>query len=654
MKKMVAILLSLVLVLGLLPTAWGAESVTTFEELEKAVANGGNIVLGADIGSSTDIAATRTLYVAKEVTLDLNGYTLYGPHINETNNKHLYAFIVEEGGTLTVTDTSDAQTGEIKCHYSGIETKGGTFILDGGKITAKDASYAVAIVNYGGAVVINDGIVTGYDTAISSAAYFTDTATTEVNGGQINMASGKTTSYYVFELGGTYNTGVTSVTVNGGTVNSNEVYFAWNYEDAKATVEVVGGVFDTDVSDYLADGSVIEEKEDLYVVHKHTAEPVAEEPATCTEPGKTAGTKCSVCGEALTVQETVPAKGHTMTKTAAKAATCTEAGNIEYYTCSVCEKTFADAEGKKELTKAELVDPAKGHKVLKAEAKEATYTEAGNKEFYYCDTCKVAFADAEGKTALTESEIKALVIPQLIKVDDDKAEVSEGAVEVAIKEAAKDEDVTLDLTHKDVVGEENVDAVTTAELPVAALEAVAEEEKALTLVKEDATVSLDVKALEAVAEQAEGVETVTLKVESIKVEALAEKQQAAVKDKEVAVVLTAELLAGDKKIATKDGKGFGEGAVTVSVPVPAKLPEGVKAADLKVYYVADDGTVTEVKSQLKGDQIVFSLKHFSEYVIAAEKPASPATGDTMNIALYGALAIMSVLGMAVVLKKKAF
>jgi len=261
----------------------------------------------------------------------------------------------------------------------------------------------------------------------------------------------------------------------------------------------------------------------------------------------------------------------------------------------------------------------------------------------------------DGKTALTEAQIKDLVIPQLILVTEEKAEVSVGAVDKAIEDAAKDEDVTLDLTHKEVVGEENVDAVTEAELPVAALEAVVEEEKALTLVKEDATVTLDTKALEAVAEQAQG-ETVTLKVQSIKVEELEEKQQAAVKDKAVAVTISAELICNKtgENIATKDGKGFGEGAVTVAVPVPAKLPEGVKAADLKVYYVADDGTVTEVKSELKGEQIVFSLKHFSEYVIAAEQPASPATGDSMNLALYGALAIMSVLGMAVVLKKKAF
>ncbi|MBE6940511.1 MAG: LPXTG cell wall anchor domain-containing protein, partial [Ruminococcaceae bacterium] len=54
--------------------------------------------------------------------------------------------------------------------------------------------------------------------------------------------------------------------------------------------------------------------------------------------------------------------------------------------------------------------------------------------------------------------------------------------------------------------------------------------------------------------------------------------------------------------------------------------------------------------------VVFVLEHFSKYVIAAEKPdGSPDTGDYSNVALYSAMAMLSILGMGVVvLKKKAF
>ena len=170
-----------------------------------------------------------------------------------------------------------------------------------------------------------------------------------------------------------------------------------------------------------------------------------------------------------------------------------------------------------------------------------------------------------------------------------------------------------------------------------------------------ATVIMDNKALETVAKEAEG-KTVELKVDQVAVEELKEEQQAAVENKEVALAISATLICAEtkKEIGKEAAGGFGGGTVTVAVPVPAKLPEGVKAADLQVWYVADDGTVTKIDSKLVDGSIVFDLEHFSEYVIAAEKPAAPATGDSMSIALYGVLAIMSVLGMAVVLQKKAF
>lgn len=387
--------------------------------------------------------------------------------------------------------------------------------------------------------------------------------------------------------------------------------------------------------------------------HKMTKTTVKD--ANCTADGNIEYYSCSVCKKSFADEKgekelkadelVVKSEGHKMTKTPAKAVTCTADGNIEYYTCSVCKKTFADEKGEKELTAEELVMKSEGHKVEKKPAKAPTYIADGNKEYYHCNVCDTVFADAEGKTELTASEIKDLVIPQLILVDENKAEVSEGAVDKALSESNKDEDVTLDLTHKDVIGEENVGAVTKVELPVAALETMVEKEKALTLVKEDATVTLDVKALEAIVEQAEG-NTVTLVVKNVEETTLKPAQQAAVEDKKVAVTISAELICDQtgEKIVTKDGKGFGGGAVTVSIPVPDKLPEGVKAADLKVYFVDDDGTVEHLSSKLEGDKIVFTLKHFSEYVIAADASddlIAPPTGDNSAVAMYIMLGVIS-------------
>ena len=44
-----------------------------------------------------------------------------------------------------------------------------------------------------------------------------------------------------------------------------------------------------------------------------------------------------------------------------KAPTCTEAGNIAYWRCDDCGKLYSDAEGKNEITEADIAIPAKGH-----------------------------------------------------------------------------------------------------------------------------------------------------------------------------------------------------------------------------------------------------------------------------------------------------
>lgn len=86
----------------------------------------------------------------------------------------------------------------------------------------------------------------------------------------------------------------------------------------------------------------------------HKLTKTAAKAATCTEPGNNEYWTCSVCKkvfkadkttETTVAAETLTALGHKMTKTPAKAATCVAEGNNEYYTCSVCNKVFKDEQG---------------------------------------------------------------------------------------------------------------------------------------------------------------------------------------------------------------------------------------------------------------------------------------------------------------------
>ena len=109
----------------------------------------------------------------------------------------------------------------------------------------------------------------------------------------------------------------------------------------------------------------------------HTPVEVAEQPATCTEAGHKAGTRCSVCDAILSGMEEIPATGHTEVIDAAKAPTCTEPGLTEGKHCAVCNTVLV---AQKEI-------PAKGHTEVIDPAVEPTCTEPGKTEGKHCSVC---------------------------------------------------------------------------------------------------------------------------------------------------------------------------------------------------------------------------------------------------------------------------
>ena len=109
----------------------------------------------------------------------------------------------------------------------------------------------------------------------------------------------------------------------------------------------------------------------------HTPVDVAEQPATCTEAGHTAGVKCSVCGATISGIEEIPATGHTEVIDEAVAATCTTPGKTEGKHCSVCNEVLV----------AQEEIPAKGHTEVVDEAVAATCTTPGKTEGKHCSVC---------------------------------------------------------------------------------------------------------------------------------------------------------------------------------------------------------------------------------------------------------------------------
>ena len=127
----------------------------------------------------------------------------------------------------------------------------------------------------------------------------------------------------------------------------------------------------------------------------HTPVQIPEKPATCTEPGHKAGTKCSVCKAILSGMEEIPATGHTEVIDVAKASTCTETGLTEGKHCSVCNEVLV----------AQKVIPAKGHTEVIDPAVEPTCTEPGKTEGKHCSVCNEILVAQEVIPAKGHTEV---------------------------------------------------------------------------------------------------------------------------------------------------------------------------------------------------------------------------------------------------------
>ena len=268
-----------------IPSGWTVKNVftyvTTEEELNNAITGGANI-----IKLTENIVLSNYLGIENGVTatIDLNGHTL--SRNSDTSDDYGSVIRVEEGGTLTVKDSSGNNSGKIsggKSTNGGGINNHGTLYFQGGTITGcsatngggifnapstVDATPATltmtggvidgcsavtgggGIYNYAGSTVtIDGGIIDGCSANNSGGIY---------NAGTMTFSSGevRNCAATLYVCGGIGNDG--NLTISGGTISGNRS--AWGgggvLNNENATLTMTGGTITGNHSDTYGGGGV--------------------------------------------------------------------------------------------------------------------------------------------------------------------------------------------------------------------------------------------------------------------------------------------------------------------------------------------------------------------------------------------------------------
>lgn len=189
-------------------------SVKTFAEFEAALLNGGEIVVGEDI-----IQDDYALIFSKDTTVDLNGHTVSV----STNQGYLtspanIAYYLNEGVTVTVKDSSEAKTGEMRYAHTGNTSPE----------TVHVSANAKFILESGTIYTPNGKSGQGMGVKLPTDATF------EMRGGAILGGSYESTNNYGVNM-----TGVGNTIISGGKIETSAAA-VWA-KTAKSNFAITGG-----------------------------------------------------------------------------------------------------------------------------------------------------------------------------------------------------------------------------------------------------------------------------------------------------------------------------------------------------------------------------------------------------------------------------
>ena len=325
MKKALATILALVMALALCSVSWAdATEVKTVAELTTAVSNGGEIKLGANI----TLTSMLTISADKTVTLDLNGLSITSAGKVIKNNGILTITDTKGGGKIISTGNTAVGVGDnskttiktaiIESVEGAVITgyaTGATINIEDGIFSASDNAVVAGNGNrtneagaertVGNTIIISGGKFNGQiktPTYVACGIYAPWKDTIKVTGGTFNITGGagivaragsvsvsnatiNTTgnatgkvgdsrvvvpcSAIVFDSEAAYPalTNTSAISVESGTFTSEADAISVVKPEGEGAVErvaVTGGTFSTDVTEYLAEGKILQKNGDTY------------------------------------------------------------------------------------------------------------------------------------------------------------------------------------------------------------------------------------------------------------------------------------------------------------------------------------------------------------------------------------------------------
>ncbi len=317
MKKVLATILALVMALALCSVSWAdATEVKTEAELTTAVSNGGEIKLGANI----TLTSMLTIPADKTVTLDLNGLSITSAGQVIMNNGKLTITDNKGGGKIVSTGSqaigvgSNSVTNIQKAIVESVEgavitgyATGATINIYDGTFSASDnaviAGNGKSREGTGNTINISGGVFNGKITTpgyVACGIYAPWKDNINVTGGTFNITGGAgivaragnvTVTNAVFNTTGnaTGKVGDSRVVVPCSAIvfDSQANYPAMNNDSVIHVVSgkfnsemnavsmikndnetdrvaVTGGTFSTDVTEYLAEGKILQKNGDTY------------------------------------------------------------------------------------------------------------------------------------------------------------------------------------------------------------------------------------------------------------------------------------------------------------------------------------------------------------------------------------------------------